>query len=42
MRVDDLIAVHFMVDVTYAEKLRKRWDHYEFDIQLRVVECPGR
>ncbi|KLO30727.1 DNA-binding protein [Mycobacterium haemophilum] len=42
LRADDLIAVHFMVDETYAAQLRKRWDHYELDTRLRVVDCPDR
>ena len=42
LRADELIAVHFMVDATYAAQLRKRWDHYELDTRLRVVDCPDR
>ncbi len=42
LRADELIAVHFMVDAAYAAQLRKRWDHYELDTRLRVVDCPDR
>jgi len=42
LRSDELIAVHFMVDATYAAQLRKRWDHFELDTPLRVVDCPDR
>jgi amino acid transporter len=42
LRADELIAVHFVVDATYAAQLRKRWDHFELDTPLRVVDCPDR
>jgi hypothetical protein len=42
LRADELIAVHFMVDEAHAARLRKRWDHYELDTPLRVVDCPDR
>ena len=42
LRSDDLVAVHFMVDAAYAAQLRKRWDHFDLDTPLRVVDCPDR
>ncbi|WP_264993324.1 OB-fold nucleic acid binding domain-containing protein, partial [Mycobacterium montefiorense] len=39
---DEMIAVHFMVDAAYAAQIRKRWDHFELDTRLRVVDCPDR
>jgi amino acid transporter len=42
LRADELIAVHFMVDAAYAAQLRNRWDHFELDTRLRVVDCPDR
>ncbi|MDT5348015.1 MAG: hypothetical protein QOH91_1302 [Mycobacterium sp.] len=42
LRADDLIAVHFMVDAAHAAQLRKRWDHFDLDTRLRVVDCPDR
>jgi amino acid transporter len=42
LRSDELIAVHFVVDATYAAQLRNRWDHFELDTPLRVVDCPDR
>ena len=42
LRSDELIAVHFMVDAAHAAQLRKRWDHYELDTRLRIVDCPDR
>ena len=42
LRADELIAVHFMVDATHAAQLRNRWDHFDLDTRLRVVDCPDR
>ena len=42
LRADELIAVHFVVDAAHAAQLRKRWDHFELDTPLRVVDCPDR
>ncbi len=42
LRADELIAVHFMVDAAHAAVLRKRWDHFDLDTRLRVVDCPDR
>ncbi len=42
LRADELVAVHFMVDAAHAAQLRKRWDHFDLDTPLRVVDCPDR
>jgi amino acid transporter len=42
LRADDLIAVHFMVDAAHAARLRDRWDSFDLDTRLRVVDCPDR
>jgi amino acid transporter len=42
LRADDLIAVHFMVDAEHAARLRNRWDDFDLDTPLRVVDCPDR
>ncbi|MDD4867672.1 MAG: amino acid permease [Mycobacterium sp.] len=42
LRADELVAVHFMVDATHAARLRKRWDHFELDTPLRIVDVPDR
>lgn len=42
LRADELIAVHFMVDPAHAAQLRKRWDAFDLDTPLRVVDCPDR
>jgi amino acid transporter len=42
LRADELVAAHFMVDAAHAAQLRKRWEHFELDTPLRVVDCPDR
>ncbi|MGB8391978.1 amino acid permease [Mycobacterium sp.] len=42
LRADELVAVHFMVDAAHAAQLRKRWDHFDLDTPLRIVDCPDR
>src|ERR1700744_4823463 len=42
LRADELIAVHFMIDAQHAAQLRKRWDDFDLDTPLRVVDCPDR
>ena len=42
LRADELVAVHFMVDEAHAKLIRNRWDHFELDTPLRVVDCPDR
>jgi hypothetical protein len=42
LRADELIAVHFMLDAARAAVLRERWDHFDLDIPLRIVDCPDR
>ena len=42
MRADDLIGVHFMIDSDHAAALRARWDSFDLDIRLRVIDCPDR
>jgi amino acid transporter len=42
LRADELVAVHFMVDEAHAKVLRNRWDHFDLETPLRVVDCPDR
>jgi amino acid transporter len=42
LRADELTAVHFMIDPAHAAQLRNRWDHFELDTPLRIVDCPDR
>jgi len=42
LRADDLTAVHFMIDATVAAQLKKRWEHFNIETPLRIVDCPDR
>ncbi len=42
LHADELTAVHFVVDAAHAAQLRKRWDHFDLDTPLRMVDCPDR
>ncbi|MDT7660249.1 MAG: hypothetical protein QOF38_4964 [Pseudonocardiales bacterium] len=42
LRADELIAVHFMIDSDRAAVLRDRWDSFNLDTPLRVIDCPDR
>jgi hypothetical protein len=42
LRADELVAVHFMIDEVHAQQIRNRWDHFDLDTPLRVVDCPDR
>jgi amino acid transporter len=42
LHADELLAVHFVVDAEHSAKLQERWQHFEHDTQLRVIDCPDR
>jgi amino acid transporter len=42
LRADELTAVHFMIDSTHAARIRQRWDRFDIQIPLRVIDCPDR
>ena len=42
LRADELRAVHFVVDGDHSAQLQERWQHFEHDTQLRVIDCPDR
>jgi amino acid transporter len=42
LHADELLAVHFVVDGDHSAQLQERWQHFEHDTQLRVVDCPDR
>jgi amino acid transporter len=42
LHADELTAVHFVVDAEHSAKLQERWQHFEHDTQLRVIDCPDR
>jgi amino acid transporter len=42
LHADKLTAVHFVIDTMHASRLQQRWEHFEDEIPLRMVECPDR
>jgi hypothetical protein len=42
LHAEQLTAVHFVIDTLHASRLQQRWEHFEDDIPLRMVECPDR
>ena len=42
LHADELTAVHFVVDAEHSAKLQERWQHFEHDTPLRVIDCPDR
>jgi amino acid transporter len=39
---DNLSAVHFVIDALHASRLQQRWEHFEDEIPLRLLDCPDR
>jgi len=42
LQADELTAVHFVLDVDRALQLRERWDLFEHDTPLWLINCPDR
>jgi amino acid transporter len=42
LHADDLTAVHFVLDESRAARLQVRWQHFGYDSELRVLDCPDR
>jgi amino acid transporter len=42
LHADKLTAVHFVIDAMHASRLQQRWEHFEDEIPLRLVDCPDR
>ncbi|OBH25321.1 DNA-binding protein, partial [Mycobacterium sp. E1715] len=42
LHADELTAVHFVIDVDHAVRLRERWDRFEHDTPLWLINCPDR
>lgn len=42
LHADELTAVHFVIDVDHALPLRERWDVFEHDTPLWLINCPDR
>ena len=42
LHADEIVAVHFMVDAAHAARLQKRWEDFDQDTPLRMIDCPDR
>ena len=42
LHADELVAVHFVVDADHAAQLRERWNDFDQDTALRMIDCPDR
>jgi hypothetical protein len=42
LHAEQLTAVHFVIDALHASRLQQRWEHFEDEIPLRMLECPDR
>jgi amino acid transporter len=42
LRADELTTVHFVVDAAHAAQLRERWQRFDPDTVLQVIDCPDR
>jgi amino acid transporter len=42
LHADDLTAVHFLIDADHAARLTQRWERFEHETALRVIDCPDR
>src|ERR1700742_4030177 len=42
LHADELTAVHFVIDADHAMQLRERWDRFEHDTPLWLINCPDR
>jgi hypothetical protein len=39
---EEVTAVHFVIDAAHAARLQQRWEHFEYQTRLRVIDCPDR
>jgi amino acid transporter len=42
LHADEITAVHFVLDIDHATQLRERWDRFEHDTPLWLINCPDR
>jgi len=42
LHADEITAVHFVLDIDHAMQLRERWDRFEHDTPLWLINCPDR
>jgi amino acid transporter len=42
LHADELVAVHFVLDSAYAERLQRLWQHFGHSTELRLIACLDR
>jgi amino acid transporter len=42
LHADELVAVHLVIDAEHAARLKKRWELFQHDTELRMIDCPDR
>ena len=42
LHADELVAVHMVIDAEHAARLKKRWEVFQHDTELRMIDCPDR
>ena len=42
LHADEVTAVHFVLDIDHATQLRERWNRFEHDTPLWLINCPDR
>ena len=42
LHADKLTAVHFVIDALHAARLEQRWEHFEDQVPLRMMDCSDR
>jgi hypothetical protein len=42
LHADELTAVHFVIDAAHATRLQQRWERFDHDTALRVIDCQDR
>jgi hypothetical protein len=42
LQADELVAVHFVIDAAHAARLKQRWERFDHDTRLRIIDCPDR
>jgi hypothetical protein len=42
LQAAELTAVHFVVDAAHAARLQERWERFNRDTPLQVIDCPDR
>jgi amino acid transporter len=42
LRGDKITAVHFLIDEMKAAQIQRRWEHFDIQVPLLIVNCPDR